>query len=121
MTEAQITECLSNIRTAMDKNVSVDNPSEVSEKLERLTNLLGTSAECIAQSRRYYDFKLGTMLKAGMFRGESATDKKMLMAMEASAEIYLVNYSESLNKDLHYCIEGLRTIISLLKSEINKI
>lgn len=118
MTPQQLKQSILDIRLVMDKKVGLEDPVGVADKLNSLSNLLGLSSECIAWARKYYDEKLGTLVMSPEFKGMSATDKKMFFAMKSSDEIYLVNYAESLNKDLHYCIESLRTLISYLKQEM---
>lgn len=111
---------LDSIRKIMDERVELANPTGVAEKLESLSAMVGLSAECVANARKQYDLKLMYLAKSVAYKSYSATDKKMIFAGEASEEIYLVNYAEAINKDLHYCIESLRTLISYLKEELNQ-
>ena len=121
MTSSEIKNSLDTIRKVMDEPVSIDNVTGVAEKLEKLSVLLGLSAECIAWARKHYDTRLGFLATSKAYKDMTATDRKYVFASEASQEIFMVNYAESLNKDLHYCCESLRTLVSLLKQEMRAV
>lgn len=121
MTPSEIKTNLDKIRETMDTPVGLDNPTGVAEKLERLQGCSGLSAECIAWARKHYDEKLKFLIMNKAYSGYTPAEKKMIFGGEASNEIFLVNYAESLNKDFHYSIESLRTLISYLKQELNSI
>jgi len=121
MTLADIKKNLDIIREIMDIKVVLDNPTGVAEKLENMQGMAGLSAECIAWARKRYDEKLKFLTMNKAYKDFSPTDRKIIFGGEASEEIFLVNYAESLNKDYHYSIEALRTLISYLKQELNSI
>lgn len=118
MTESQVKESIDLIRKAMDERVGLEDPAGIVTKLEALSSMAGLSAECIAWARKYYDIKLGYLLEDRAYRGYSATDKKILFASKTTEESFLLNYAENLNKDLHYGLESLRTMISYVKQEM---
>ena len=82
-----------------------------------LGNIQGLSAELIAKTEKIYNQKLGELILAKEYKSLSATDKKILFASLASEEIELMNYAERLNKEIHYQIEALRSLLSYLKEE----
>jgi hypothetical protein len=51
----------------------------------------------------------------------TATDKKMVFAGRAKDEIYYVTLTERQNKALTHSIDGLRSMLSYLKSEVNNL
>ena len=121
MNLTEIKSNLESIRSAMDIVASLDNPQGIAEKLENLSNITGLSAECIAHSRRHLDKRLQMLVLNKAYKDYSASDKKMIFAGEASEEIFCVNYSESINKDVHYELEALRSLLSYLKEEMKQI
>ena len=121
MTPQQLTESLQIIRSAMDEQAGLDNPTGVAEKLQKLSTLLGLSAECQAWARRFYDEKIGRLSQLQVCKGMSATDKKVYIGLEASQEAYQLNYAEGLNKDCHYVVESCRSMLSFLKQEMAQI
>lgn len=121
MTTADIKNNLEVIRKVMDAKAGLDDPQGVATKLEALSNVLGLSAECIAYARKNLDKRLSFLTTAKAYQGMSATDRKMVFSGEASEEIFMVNYSESLNKDVHYVCESVRSLLSYLKQEMQNI
>jgi len=121
MTLDDLKKNLGIIREVMDTKVGIDNPTGVAEKLEQLQGVAGLSAECIAWSRKRYDEKLKFLTMNKAYNNYTATEKKMIFGGEASEEIFLVNYAESLNKDYHYSVEAVRTLLSYLKEEMRAV
>lgn len=119
MDKETIRKHISEIREVMDRKIDIANPSGVLEKLNDLSNLLGLSSEMIAQSSRIYNEKIAIMLPK--VKGESATDKKLILAGLTSDEIYIMENCAGLNKDAHYVCEALRSMLSYLKIELQNI
>jgi hypothetical protein len=118
MTSDQLKTSIEQIRNAMDVKVGLEDPVGIVTKLEALSSMAGLSAECIAWARKFYDTRLGLMLRSRDYQNYTPAEKKILFAADASNEIFMVNYAESLNKDLHYNIESLRTMISYVKQDL---
>jgi hypothetical protein len=116
----QITESNKIIREAMDSVVNIAVPDLVLEKLNKLSSVLGTSSQCVADSEKIYNDKIGELILAKEYKSLGATDKKLLFQSLASEEIHLLNYSSQLNKDLHYAIESCRSMLSFIKSEMEQ-
>jgi hypothetical protein len=119
MDKEQIRKSITEIREVMDRKVDIANPQGVLEKLNDLSNYLGLSSELIAQSGRIYNEKIGVLIKS--LKGETATDKKLILAGMASDEIYIMELCQATNKDAHYVCESLRTMVSYLKTELQNI
>lgn len=121
MKQEQLIKCLKDIQASIDEPVTIDNPTGIMEKLSKLTNLLGLSAECFAWSERLYNEKIGELVLAKEYKSLSATDKKLLFASLACEEIHNHTHAERLNKGLTHAIDGLRSMLSFLKEELNKV
>lgn len=120
MNAQQIINSNQAIREAMDMEANIAVPDAVLEKLNKLSNVLGLSSQCVADSELLYNEKIGELVLAKEYKGLTATDKKLLFQSLASQEIHLLNYSVQLNKDLHYAVESCRSMLSYLKSEMEK-
>lgn len=101
--------------------IDQDNPSEVMGKLNTLTSLLATSSHAVALSEALYSEKLMQLTEANTWAGLSATDKKMVFAGRAKEEIYYTTLCERQNRALTHAIDGLRSMLSFIKSEMNNI
>ena len=106
------------IRKEMDRPVNHNVPDQIVEKLNKLSNILGLSSQCIADSEVLYSKKIEELIQDRQYSKMTATDKKLLFNSLASEEMKVMNYSAQLNKDLHYCVESCRSMLSYLKSEM---
>lgn len=120
MNEQQIINSNNTIREVMDMEANIHVPDAVLEKLNKLSNVLGLSSQCVADSEMIYNEKIGELVLAKEYSKLTATDKKLLFQSLASQEIHLLNYSVQLNKDLHYSIEACRSMLSYIKSEMEQ-
>lgn len=118
MTIQDINKANSCIRKEMDRPVNHNVPDQIVEKLNKLSGILGLSSQCIADSEVVYSKKIGELIQDSRYSKMTATDKKILFNSLASEEMKVMNYSSQLNKDLHYCIESCRSMLSYLKSEM---
>jgi len=109
---------LAEIKEAMDVRVGIDEPNGILEKLNNLSSLLSLNAQCVALSEKFYNEKLGELCLAKEYKSMQATEKKMLFASLASEEIYVMQLAEKQSKDVHYCLESLRSMLSYLKTEL---
>lgn len=121
MTQAELESSLDTIQSFLDQPVEISEPSGILEKLQKLTNLMGLSAECYAWSEKFYNEKLGELVMAKEYAKMGATEKKMLFASLASNEILMHSRAERLNKGLAHSCDGLRSMLSYLKTEMNQI
>lgn len=106
------------IREVMDREVGHDDLTSLLQKMNNLNVLQSLSAECVAQSNLIYNIKIGDLAKE--LKDYSATDKKLIMQGRASKEIYCMDYTSGLNKELHYQLDSIRTAISALKEEFKR-
>jgi len=119
MTKTEIKDNILLIREVMDRRVGIENPEGVLDKLNDLGNMLGLSGNLIAHAKKHYNLKAKGLI--GELFAMKATDRKLKMDIEATDEQYLIDETTALNKDLHYCVEALRSMLSYLKQEMAKI
>ena len=113
-----ISESLKSIRQELDTPADVSDPDGVASKLVRLSSLEGLSVELIAETNKEYNVKLANLMVMPQYKSLSATDKKLVFAGVAANEIYNMQLAEGYNKEIHYQIEGVRSLISKLKEEM---
>jgi hypothetical protein len=120
MKKEQMESSLEIIQAAIEEEATIDCPSCVLEKLTKLVNLLGLSAEIYAHSEMLYNKRLAELVLAPAYKTLNATDKKMLFAGLLAEEIMIHSKAERLNKGLVHAIEGLRSMLSFIKEELKK-
>lgn len=118
MTKQELENNLSIIKSELETEVDEKIIDQVQQKLNRLCNLMGLSAECmkwakhIVLTKQKYVYAL-----AG--KDSSATMFKYFMEGEMAEELALFTYCDRLNAAITHACDGLRTIISLYKSELS--
>ena len=117
MTKEELNTSLDEISIQVDLDFDISVPITIMEKIQRLTNMIGLSAECYAWSEKFYNDKLGGLILAKEYKSLSATDKKILFGSLASNEIMVMSKAERLNKGIIHGIDGLRSLLSYLKEE----
>lgn len=117
MTAEQITSNLKAIELVMGIKISPDDPHGVMDKITKLTDVMGLSAECHANAEHLYNMKLGEFYQNEKYMGYTAMDKKNISQGVLASETRLVTLSEGYSKKLDKMIEGLRTIVSYAKNE----
>lgn len=113
----EIRKHLAEIRLVLDQEADPFAPDMIQQKLKCLGNIQGLSAELISKTERVYNEKLGELVLAKEYKSLGATEKKILFGSLAAQEIELMTYASGLNKELHYQIEKLRSLLSYLKEE----
>lgn len=111
---ARIVAC---IKSTADKS----DPDGLSGKISELAALIPSSAQALAMAEMLYNEKIGQLMEAEQFSKMNTTDKKMLFQGKASKEIALLTYTERLNKGLVHAIEGYRSVLSYVKSELENL
>lgn len=101
----------------ISRPVAIDNPLDCLEKLNNLVCYLGNSSECISKSEYLYSQQINQLIDTGIFDSYNASERKLYIEGKLRDVLYCVKFSETVNKDLHYAIEGLRSIISAQKEE----
>jgi hypothetical protein len=97
------------------RKVNASSPEDIIKRLNDATNLLGMSAELCATTEKIYNRKYAELVEK--YPDVNISKLKIIAAGELADEYYNMTYSERLNKELHYTIESLRSIISYLKEE----
>lgn len=106
------------IASALTNPLNHEDAEQVSFRITEYSSLLGTSAETVALSEMVYNEALGALSESFIDSKVSATDKKMIFAGRLKKEIYLLTLSERQNRALTHAIDGLRSVLSFKKLEI---
>jgi len=116
----KLNENLNFLRSEMDKPVDKDDTVGMVDKLEKLVSLVGLSAECVAASEKELKKKnLLVLIEAKELDLPPSVLIKFMDGQSAN-ELAVYKYAERLNAGLSHAMDGLRTIISLRKEELNK-
>lgn len=117
--EQKIKKQLDEIAGVVQLQVDPQNPDEMTEKLNQLITYSGNVAYCVAKSERLYkEALLRNYHKSLEDKPSSTVHSKVVEAMTAE-ENELYNLADRINAALKVSIEGLRTMISLFKSEMD--
>lgn len=123
ITEYSIAANIKAITEAIEMPVSIDEPSGLMTKLDKLVYIKATSSQTVADAKKHQrDFELKKMkelMNDGYFKtlGSASERNSFLKASCGNVEA-LYDHAERLDKAVSYAIEGVRTMISLLKTEI---
>ncbi len=113
----EVTRALNTIRAAIDRDVINVDIEDVKNKLIELTQFMGLSAEANASAKKILEQKeLGVLLS--MDKKLSPSVQIRLLKAQCFEESALYEYADRLNSSLVHGIDGLRTVISLYKSEL---
>lgn len=116
MNETQINEGLSLIKKSLSLNINdATNGNELVQVLENAMSLQGLSADCMVWSESLLTREVASIIEGGKYVDYPANDRKHLIQRDCAKYTELFNRSEKYNKELHYRIEGLRTLISNAK------
>lgn len=116
---AEIISALNSIREALDSDVIDSGIENINNKLLKLTQLSGLSAETKASARKLLNKKELEVLKS-IDKSEQASIKIKLVNSECFEENAILEYSDRLNAALTHSMEALRSVISLYKTEIQQ-
>lgn len=117
MTADKILQNLKAIEIIMAIRISPDDPHGVMDKISKLTDVMGLSAECHANAEHLYNVKLGEIYQSDKYENYSAMDKKNISQGLLANETRLMTLAEGYSKKMDKMIEGLRTIVSYAKNE----
>lgn len=109
------------IGKALSQSVDSNNPAEILGKIEELSTLLALSAHAVALSEKVYNERICELVGEYENSHLSATEKKLIFQGRAKEEIYYLTLSERQNKALVHKIDGLRSVLSYLKTELEKL
>lgn len=117
----KLKELSDQIGKAIALQIDETNPAEITGKLNELTNLLSTSAYAVALSQMLYSQKIQELTESNQWAGLSATDKKMIFSGRAKQEGFYVSLSDRQNSGLVHGIDALRSLLSYLKTELERL
>lgn len=115
----QLKENCKVIGKLISQKIDENNPSELKGKIEELTTLLSLSAHSVALSEKVYNIRVMELFNE--LEGYNATEKKMMIQGRAADEIYYLTLCERQNKALVHKIDGLRSILSYIKTELERL
>lgn len=110
-------KALNFIRELLDKDVMGADIDSVSNKLIALTQVTGLSAEAMASAKKILHQKEITVMQVINPEIPPSMQSKRLSA-ECFEEQALLTYADRLNSAITHTCEGLRTVISLYKQEL---
>ncbi len=113
----EITNSLNTIRSVLDADVGGCDIDSVREKLLRLTSLMGLSAETMASAKKLLNEKeIGVFVT--MDPKMSPSIQKKYLDAHCKDQAAVLTYADRLNSSIVHCVDSLRTVISLYKSEM---
>lgn len=117
----RVDEINAQIVTLIKSTADKSDPDGLAGKISELASLIPSSAHAVAVSEMLYNQRIGELMEAEQYSRMSATDKKLIFQGKASKEIALMTYSERLNKGITHAIDGYRSILSFVKSEMENL
>lgn len=115
--QEETAQALNMIRQVVDADVMDSDIDMVKNKLIQLTQLMGLSAEANASAKKILSQKeLGVMMS--MDKKLPPSIQKEILSAQCFEETALYEYADRLNSAIVHSIDGLRTVISLYKIEI---
>lgn len=112
-----IKKALNTIRESLDQDVIDCDIINVDNKLKRLTQLTGLSAEANASAKKILHKKELEVL-GSLKPDQRPSIISAILKAETAEEIALLEYADRLNSALVHSMDGLRTSISLYKAEL---
>lgn len=116
-TQAEITVSLNVIREAIDSDVIDLDIVNVTNKLLKLTQLMGLSAETKASCKKMLGIKERCVFEMIDKKIPPSVQIRILNA-ECYEENAMLEYSDRLNAAIVHSIDGLRSVVSLYKQEM---
>lgn len=115
--EARLRRDLASIREIIDADVSGCDESTIQEKILQLTQISGLAAECKGLAKKLLEVG---RLKAMMEMDTKYTGNLAMTFINAScsSELGLFEYADRINASLTHNIDGLRSVLSYRKSEL---
>lgn len=116
-TREEISQSLNLIRETLDADVIDSDAVSVKNKLLKLTQLMGLSSEAKASARKLLNMKERIVFQM-MDKSLPPSVQVRFLNAECFEENATLEYSDRLNAAVTHSIEGLRTVISLYKQEM---
>jgi hypothetical protein len=116
--EKQLRDKLKSIREVLDADVIDCDIISIQNKATKLTQMIGLSAECKAESKRLVERKKLKILIEEKDNGYQASVLTKLLDAGSANETALYIYADRINAGITHAIDMLRSSISLYKSEL---
>lgn len=107
------------IRESLDADIIDCDIVSVDNKLKKLSQLVGLSAEANASAKKFLLTKELEILKANKDTGYPPSVLNNLIKAECFEESALLEYADRLNSGLVHAMDALRSSISLYKQELS--
>lgn len=117
-TREEITRALNAIREVLDADIIGGDIESVDNKLKKLTQLTGLSAETMASAEKILHAKELEVFRSLLPEGLQASVLTGMVKAETADELAMYKYADRLNAALSHSMDGLRTSISLYKEEL---
>lgn len=115
-TKEEISKSLKDIRDAIETDIIDVDIDMQKNKLLKLTQLIGLSAECNASAKKLLHLKELQVLKNMPDLAPSKANA--LLKAECYEEASMLEYADRLNSALVHSIDAIRSVISLYKTEL---
>lgn len=106
------------ISAVIDTKIDQDNMDEVVGKINELTQIMGLSAEVMAKAKYFLHTKELEVLQGLIEQKLSPMIMNKMLAAMCGKELAFFTLCDRLNAGITHAIDGLRSITSLRKSEI---
>ena len=110
------------VRRVIAAKISMDNPIEVLKQMENIQSIQALAAHTKASLTYLCNkYALQKLPLLDQESGKNANEKKYILNAEMGDVLFYDEVMELLIKEMHYQVEILRSILSYLKTEIEKL
>lgn len=110
------------VRKVISAKISMDNPIEVLKQMENIQSIQGLAAHTKASLTYLCNkYALQKLPLLDQESGKNANEKKYILNAEMGDVLFYDEVMELLIKEMHYQVELLRSALSYLKTEIEKL
>lgn len=106
------------IKLALEVETDIHNPVEMMEKIKELSLLTASAAALQANAKKKVLEKECELLKEYQKTSIAPSILMRLITAECSEEVAWLTYAERLNAGMTHALDGLRSSLSFLKSEM---
>lgn len=119
-TADEIKRCTDLVDRALESQYDHTNPDEVSGKISEYVVLLALTTEMCASAESICKQEQGRLAEKLIDKKIGANEKKQIIEGKTSNLIYLVRKTERQNATLTHGIDGLRSQLSFIKSDMER-
>ena len=110
------------VRKVIAAKISMDNPIQVLKQMENIQSIQGLAAHTKASLTYLCNkYALQKLPLLDQESGKNANEKKYILNAEMGDVLFYDEVMELLIKEMHYQVELLRSALSYLKTEIEKL